>query len=319
MPRSARLDIPGLLQHVIVRGVERCDIFIDHDDRCDFTERLQLLLQEEEVDCLAWALMSNHFHLLLRPRVTTLAKFMRRLLTGYAVAFNLRHNRCGHLFQNRYKSIVCDEDAYLLELVRYIHLNPLRAGIVPDLPSLERFPWSGHSPLMGNRAFEGQNVDEVLGFFGKNATNARCRYRSFVKDGISMGNRDDLVGRRVSRRQASRPASPFPDDPRILGGAKFSESLRKNQELRPRIRAREPIPEIIRRISGSLDVSHRAVASTSRQARVLQARAMVCRAAVEAGHSGAEVGRHLGMSRSGVCAALKRLEPTGVQDEQKQD
>jgi putative transposase len=121
MPRTARLDIPGLLQHVIVRGIERRDIFMDDDDRRDFVQRFQFLLEQAGVDCLAWSLMSNHyFHLLVHPRQTTLAKFMRRLLTGYAVSFNLRHKRTGHLFQNRYKSIVCDEDSYLLELVRYI-------------------------------------------------------------------------------------------------------------------------------------------------------------------------------------------------------
>src|SRR6185369_9058246 len=116
MPRSSRIDIPNLLQHVIVRGIERRDIFLSNDDRWDFRQRLQTLLQEMDVECFAWALMTNHFHLLLRPTRTPLAAFMRRLLTGYAVTFNLRHNRSGHLFQNRYKSLVCDEDSYLQEL-----------------------------------------------------------------------------------------------------------------------------------------------------------------------------------------------------------
>ncbi len=133
MPRSARLDIPNLLQHVIVRGIERRDIFLNDDDRQDFVQRYQTLLEEKDVECFAWSLMSNHFHLLLRPTRTPLSTFMRRLLTGYAVTFNLCHNRSGHLFQNRYKSLVCDEDSYLLELVRYIHLIPLRAGMVADL------------------------------------------------------------------------------------------------------------------------------------------------------------------------------------------
>ena len=112
MPRSARLDIPNLLQHVIARGIERRDIFLSDDDRHDFVQRLKTLLEKMEVECLAWALLSNHLHLLVRPTRTTLAAFMRRLLTGYAVTFNLRHNRSGHLFQNRYKSLVCDEDSW---------------------------------------------------------------------------------------------------------------------------------------------------------------------------------------------------------------
>jgi putative transposase len=99
--RSARIDIPDLLQHVIVRGTERRAIFADDDDRHNFLRRLSDLLVSSETDCLAWALLDNHFHLLLRPRQLSLSSFMRRLLTGYAVTFNLRHSRSGHLFQRR--------------------------------------------------------------------------------------------------------------------------------------------------------------------------------------------------------------------------
>lgn len=306
MPRSARIDIPGLLQHVIVRGIERREIFADDEDRRDFLQRLQFLLQETEVECLAWSLMSNHFHLLLRPRVTTLAKFMRRLLTGYAVTFNLRHSRSGHLFQNRYKSIVCDEDSYLLELVRYIHLNPLRAGIVTDLDDLECFPWSGHAAIMGTRSMAGQAVNEVLGIFGKRTSEARRHYRRFIAEGISTGNRNDLVGKGRSAREEPNGASPFPLDPRILGDPEFCKNLRLHRELQELIPLREPIQEIMRYAAVHFDVTPRAISSTSRQTRVLEARTMVCRLAVEAGHSGAEVGRHLGMTRSGVFAAMKR-------------
>ncbi|MDD2320493.1 MAG: transposase [Geobacteraceae bacterium] len=126
MPRQPRLDIPGLLQHVIVRGIERTEVFLDDKDRQRFVDRFDRLLVETETDCYAWALIPNHFHLLLRCKCVELSRFMRRLLTGYAVYFNLRHNRSGHLFQNRYKSIFCEEESYLLELIRYIHLNPHR-------------------------------------------------------------------------------------------------------------------------------------------------------------------------------------------------
>ena len=130
MPRQARLDIPGLLQHVIIRGINRSDIFLDDDDRERFLDRLSNLLVKTGTNCFAWALIPTHAHLLLRCNHSELSRFMRRLLTGYAVMFNLRHSRSGHLFQNRYKSIVCEEEPYLLELIRYIHLNPLRVGIV---------------------------------------------------------------------------------------------------------------------------------------------------------------------------------------------
>jgi len=149
MPRQPRLDAPGLLQHVMARGIERREIFKDDQDRQSFLERLALILDETQTQCYAWALIPNH--LLLRTSLTPLSKVMRRLMTGYAVTFNKRHKRSGHLFQNRYKSIVCEEDSYLLELIRYIHLNPLRAGLVKDLKELDKYPWTGHSAILGKR------------------------------------------------------------------------------------------------------------------------------------------------------------------------
>ena len=151
MPRQARLDAPGVLQHVMARGIERRKIFWDDKDRSSFLERLALILEETQTQCYAWTLIPNHFHLLLRTGPTPLSTVMRRLMTGYAVTFNRRHRRAGHLFQNRYKSVVCEEDTYLLELTRYIHLNPLRARLVEDLKSLDKYQWAGHSVLMGKQ------------------------------------------------------------------------------------------------------------------------------------------------------------------------
>jgi len=116
------------------------------------------------MQCLAWTLMSNHYHLLVRVGSDPLAKLMAPLLGGYASSYNRRHNRCGYVFQNRYKSILCDADNYLLELVRYIHLNPLRAGIVANLKSLDFYPWTGHAGLMGKKQQVWQSVNEVLFF-----------------------------------------------------------------------------------------------------------------------------------------------------------
>ena len=151
MPRQPRLDAPGLLQHVMARGIERRKLFRDDKDRKAFLERLANILEETQTQGYAWALIPNHFHLLLRIGRTPLGKVMRRLMTGYAVTFNKRHKRSGHLFQNRYKSVICEEDPCLLELIRYIHLNPLRANLVQDLKQLDKYPWSGHSAILGHR------------------------------------------------------------------------------------------------------------------------------------------------------------------------
>jgi REP element-mobilizing transposase RayT len=133
MPRAARLDTPGILQHVMIRGIERRKIFRNDDDRKDMLNRLATLLPETGTVCYAWAFLDNHAHFLFRSGPRGIAVLMRRLLTGYVIGFNRRHRRCGQLFQNRYKSIICQEDAYLKQLVAYIHLNPLRARLVSEL------------------------------------------------------------------------------------------------------------------------------------------------------------------------------------------
>jgi putative transposase len=237
MPRTARLDIPGLLQHVIVRGIEKREIFLDDPDREFFVNRLTALLKETEVRCYAWALIPNHAHLLLMPTRTTLASFMRRLLTGYAVHFNRQHNRTGHLFQNRYKSIVCEEETYLLELVRYIHLNPLRAGLVDDLAGLDTYPWSGHAALMKTGQPDGTEQKEILLRFGKNIEKARSCYRQFIADGVPAGRRNDLVGGGLkrSRVQSAEDEEWGNFDERILGSGEFVDSLQQSEHLRNRI------------------------------------------------------------------------------------
>jgi REP element-mobilizing transposase RayT len=194
MPRKARIDAPGALHHIIVRGIERRRIFLNGQDRDNFIERLGDIVTETKTFCFAWALLPNHVHILLRTGPTALATVMRRLLTGYAVSYNRRHRRHGHLFQNRYKSILCQEDLYLLELVRYIHLNPLRANIVKSPTELVKYPYSGHSALMGKVEREFQDTGYVLRFFGEKVPAARKAYRAYVEKGIDQGRRPELVG-----------------------------------------------------------------------------------------------------------------------------
>jgi putative transposase len=219
MPRQSRLEIPYLLHHVIVRGIEKRDIFADDTDKERFIARLSDLLTKGSTKCFAWSLMTNHLHLLLMPTTVPLSDTMRRLLTSYAVYFNRKYQRSGHLFQNRYKSILCEEEPYFLELVCNIHLNPLRAGLVSDLESLERYPWSGHAVLLGNRTMEGQERDEVPARFGKSKARSLRGYRQFVADGLAAGHREDLIGGGLKRSQSGREehGEIAAYDERILG------------------------------------------------------------------------------------------------------
>jgi putative transposase len=124
MPRAARPDALGVLHHIIMRGIERRKIFRDAEDRENLRERLGSVLSETRTGYYAWALLPSHAHFLFRTGEVAFATVMRRLLTGCVVGFNRRHRRHGHLLQNRYKSIICQEDTHFKELVRYLCLNP---------------------------------------------------------------------------------------------------------------------------------------------------------------------------------------------------
>jgi REP element-mobilizing transposase RayT len=233
MPRQARLDAPGTLHHVIVRGIERRKIVDDDKDRQDFVSRMGTIALETGTSMYAWALMTNHAHILLRSGLSGLPRYMKRLLTGYAISYNRRHRRHGHLFQNRYKSIICEEDPYFKELVRYIHLNPLRAKLVESLARLDRYRWCGHSVLLGRVKNEWQDRDYVLRWFGAKEGEAKKAYRQFVKKGLDQGRRSDLVGGGLIRSQGGwsgvkamrRLAVREKSDERILGSGEFVKQL----------------------------------------------------------------------------------------------
>jgi putative transposase len=313
MPRTARMDLPGLLQHVIVRGIEKRDIFLGDRDRKDLRNRLSKLLQEMEIRCFAWSFMPNHFHLLLKPARYPLSFFMRRLLSGHAVAFNLRHQRSGHLFQNRYKSIACEEDPYLLELIRYIHLNPLRAGLVNDLKTLDDYPWCGHAVLMGKQEMEGQEIKEVLQYFGQSLNSSRRGYREFLREGIKDGRRSDLVGGGMIRSQriqgGSSRGNPESFDARVLGSGEFVENLWQREELRNKLRKVLSLPQLVSRVSVILSLEEKEVRRPSKDRRLAQGRGIICYLAVrEFGYKGFEVGRELCLGPAGVSLGLRRAE-----------
>ena len=188
---------------------------------------------------MAWTLMSNHIHLLIRTGQNPLSSLMRSLLTGYAVYFNRKYKRSGHLFQNRYKAVMCQEDMYLLELVRYLHLNPLRARIISTAEELNNYSWTGHSAIMGNKKREWQNIDEVLRYFSKTEKEGKKRYFEFINDGISMGHRDELAGGGGLKRSAGgwegllelkRNKTKWLGDERILGDGDFVNEVLKLAE-----------------------------------------------------------------------------------------
>jgi len=316
MPRQPRLDIPDTLHHVIVRGIEKRDIFADDDDKERFVSRLAYLLTDSSTKCFAWALMSNHFHLLLMPTKASLSEFMRRLLTGYAVYFNRKHQRAGHLFQNRYKSIICEEEPYFLELVRYIHLNPLRAGLVSNLTELDRYPWSGQAVLMGNRTMDGQVTAEVLARFGKGKVRSTRAYQEFIADGVGAGHRDELVGGGLNRSlQGSEEQEISASDERILGSGEFVERLTAVKSTSTRSKLHLTPAELLSIVSLATGVDPEKISRPNKERTAARARAIFCWLAIRhLGLTGKEAGEATGLGSAGVSIAARRGEKIMQQD-----
>jgi REP element-mobilizing transposase RayT len=293
MPRQARIDAPGALHHIIIRGIERKAIFKDNADRANFLERLGRIISETETGCYAWVLMTSHVHLLLKTGLAPIATVMRRLLTGYALSFNHRHRRHGQLFQNRYKSFLCEEDVYLKELVRYIHLNPLRARMVKDLKALKKYRWCGHSALMGKAEAIFQDTAYVLKIFGQSFKQARRAYEGYVSKGVKQGRRPDLIGGGLLRSVGGwAKLRGFRDigvrikgDERILGSSDFVERVLKeaDEQLEEKYRLQVRVislQALVEKVAHYYKIDPENLKSASKERPVTKARRALCYIAV---------------------------------------
>jgi len=322
MARKARIDAEGAVHHIIVRGIERRNIFRRDADRNNFLGRLDEILTKSQTQCFAWVLMTNHVHLLLRTGDAPVYKVMHRILTGHAVWFNKKYRRHGHLFQNRYKSILCEENIYLKELVRYIHLNPIRAGIVEDMKSLDHYRWSGHSAIMGNHQRKFQDVEYVLSMFGDKKVKARRNYQSFVKKGIDEGKRDDLTGGGLVRstggweqvKMLRKVGVRLKGDERILGSSEFvlkvlkksEERLNKKYELKT---DKYDFEYVIKRVARILEMKRGDVLKPGRHGKRVDARSLVCYFANrELGMTTVNIAKRLNICQSAVSRSSYRGE-----------
>lgn len=309
----------------MIRGIEGRKIFENDRDRSDFISRIAQLVETTGIRILAWVLMSNHAHLLVVSGTKGISLFMRRLLTGYALNYNRRHGRIGHLFQNRYKSVVCEEESYLLELVRYIHLNPLRAKEVKNLEELEQYPWSGHSVLVGRRKNKWQERDYVLRYFNDREGTAVRAYRRFIEEGKEQGRRPELVGGGLIRSLGGwsqvlslrGKKEGVEHDARILGGEDFvrdilgeaDEILRRQLRLSER---RESIERWIKKICREEGVREEELRMGGGRRQVSRARGRISyHLSHELGIPMAEIARELGVCTSAIAKAIRRWEGEG--------
>ena len=186
MARPLRIEYPGAVYHVTSRGNARRKIYLDDDDRAFFLTTLSGVVKHYGWLCHAYCLMDNHYHLLLETPKPNLSRGMRQLNGLYTQGFNRRHKKVGHLFQGRYKAILVERDSYLLELARYLVLNPVRAKIVT---SPQRYRWSSYRATLGTAPVPvALTIRWVLDQFGGSKATARKRYGEFVEAGIGQSS-----------------------------------------------------------------------------------------------------------------------------------
>jgi putative transposase len=194
MARPLRIEYPGAFYHVIQRGNERKNIFISDYDRIKFFEYLAVIHIRYKVHIHTYCLMNNHYHLILETKNANLTKAMHYLNTSYTVYFNVKRKRSGHLFQGRYKAILVEADEYLHQLSRYIHLNPVRIGLVKDPAD---YPHSSYKYFISSKKPpDWLNTGFILSLFDSNANRARSLYKKFALEGI--GDETDIIRRNIS-------------------------------------------------------------------------------------------------------------------------
>jgi REP element-mobilizing transposase RayT len=271
----------------MVRGVEGRPIFCDADDRQDFVDRLCRLFPECGARCFAWALMSNHVHLVLQTAAGALSRVMQRLNTGYAVRFNRLRERRGYLFMDRFRSRIVETDADLIGLIRYVHANPIEAGLVPSLEALAPYPWSGHGALVGARpALPFEAVEAALQLFDEDSGRARAELLAWMA------------------RDAEPPAAPA----EAVAPAPASAPT-------PQREVRGDLPALLRAACEHYGLEPHELGSGRKTPRIARARSVVAYVAVvELGQLGRAVASALGVSRGSVSSALDRGRRAALED-----
>lgn len=289
MARKPRVHVPGGIYHVMLRGNGGQDIFFAEKDRGEMYRLLGEGTARFEYCVHAHCLMSNHLHLAVEVGRIPLSRGMQNLAFRYTRWINRRKKRVGHLFQGRYKALLVDRDAYLLELVRYIHLNPVRAGLVGE--PLD-YPWSGHRAYLGKEQVPWLSTDWVLSQFDDRLGIARRRYRAFVRGGTKEGYREEFHS--------------GSEDPRILGDDGFLASVLKEdrQATRP-----PSLKGLIRAVCTEYGVSPEELRAPTQSRQISEARAVVGWLASELGSATfVAVGEEVGRDVSTISSAVRRLE-----------
>jgi len=306
MPRQARIDIPGGLYHVIARGNERREIFRDDSDYKEFYKRAVQAVAETGQKCLAWAFIPNHFHLLILRGKRPLSDTMRKLMTGYVGYFNRRYRRAGHLFQDRYKAILCQEEEYLLEVAAYIHLNPMRAGLVKRYKDLAGYKWCGHGEVLaGGGGLVAR--DYLLEHFGDREDAAIKKYDLFAEERVGCYKRGEYSGGGLIRSAGGPEAAAGLvlrgekelSDERVLGGGDFVASVLK--ELDGMANQKASKSEVIAEVTKYTGLRKDFIYKHDRTPDAVTAKALYCYLMREkCGAKGVDLMKELGLSSGAI-------------------
>jgi putative transposase len=288
MARKPRIHLPGGLYHVILRGNGGQSVFITEGDRYRFYLLLQEGICRFGYRVHAFCLMTNHIHLALQAGDLPLSRGLQNLSFRYTRWINWREKRTGHLFQGRYKAVLVDGDSYLLELVRYIHLNPVRAGMVNDP---EEYPWSSHRAYLGKEFLPWLTTEWMLGQFGKSVARARTGYRTFVMDGLHEEYRPEFHGGR--------------DDSRLLGDDSFVDRCLASFGDMP---LRLTIQEIVDKVCHEYKLDEATLKMQSQQRVASEARAVIGCLARELGCATlSDVGKLVNRDVGSISSSVRRL------------
>ena len=299
MGRRPRLHYPGAFYHVISRGNRRERIFRSQADFQHFQLLLREIKEQNGFTLYAYVLMPNHFHMLLQVAEKPLSKVMQSLLYRYTRHYNRRYRQVGHLFQGRYRAIVCDKESYLLELVRYLHLNPVRAGMVRHPGN---YPWSSHRAYMGDKDSVGIAAEEILSCWSKKKKRAVAAYEQFVLDGIGQGHKEDYY--RVKEQ-------------RYLGDEEFVEKVeRRVEKLEEVFPIHVTVEQIVNRVGQEYGRSVGEIVGRGRGRREAELRAIVCYVGREIGGLKlAQAAKVFARDISALSMGVKRLEAKMLKEE----
>jgi REP element-mobilizing transposase RayT len=299
MARKPRIEIEGGLYHLITRGNNRRRIF---DDENDYQKMLKLIGDTKTklpFYLYSYSLMPNHIHMLVERQETAISRIMHRVLNGYSRYYNRKNRRVGHLFQRRYKAILCQSDQYLAELVRYIHLNPVRAKIVSN-PAAYRY--SSHRAYLGIDEPWLVDIDPVLRHFGATKKLARERFRMFVNAGLKLGRRKEFYGG---------------EEGRILGSEDFVETIKKRVGEVVKTKTKKctavELEGLIEAISAASRLGREEICSRSKKRAVVIAKEALIVVAREVGANSTELARVIGVDRTVVSRRAESAK-TRMQD-----